>query len=132
LDDPVGAISVHCVNGIWGVLALGLFADGSYGAGINGIDSGVTGLFFGDAGQFVSQIIAVVVLFVWGFGVSFIFFKLLDKVWGLRVAPEIELDGLDIPEMGVLAYPDQQLVKCELDYDSEDNAPIKQLARFKK
>lgn len=132
LDDPVGAISVHCVNGIWGVLALGLFADGSYGAGINGIDSGVTGLFFGDAGQFGAQVIAVIVLFVWGFGVSFIFFKVLDKIWGLRVAPEVELDGLDIPEMGVLGYPDVQLVKCELDYDSEDNAPVKQLARFKK
>ncbi len=132
LDDPVGAISVHCVNGIWGVLALGLFADGSYGAGLNGVDGGVTGLFFGDASQFVAQLIAVVVLFVWGFGVSFIFFKVLDKVWGLRVAPEVELDGLDIPEMGVLGYPDVQMLKCELDYDSEDNAPIKQLARFKK
>jgi Amt family ammonium transporter len=48
----------------------------------------------------------------------------------LRVAPEDELEGLDIPEMGVLAYPDQQLVRGELDYDSEDNAPIKQLVRF--
>lgn len=132
LDDPVGAISVHCVNGIWGVIALGLFADGSYGAGINGVDRGVTGLFFGDPGQLVAQLIAVVVLFVWGFGVSFLFFKVLDQIWGLRVAPEVELDGLDIPEMGVLGYPDLQLVKCELDYDSEDNAPIKQLARFKK
>lgn len=132
LDDPVGAISVHCVNGLWGVISLGLFADGSYGAGLNGVEGGVTGLFFGDAGQFVAQLIAVVVLFVWGFGVSFIFFKVLDKVWGLRVAPEVELDGLDIPEMGVLGYPDIQLVKCELDYDSEDNMPIKQLARFKK
>ncbi len=132
LDDPVGAISVHCVNGIWGVIALGLFADGSYGDGFNGVAGGVKGLFYGDASQLVAQLIAVAVLFVWGFGVSFLFFKLLDKVWGLRVAPEVELDGLDIPEMGVLAYPDMQLVKCELDYDSADNAPIKQLARFKR
>ncbi|MDF2941744.1 MAG: ammonium transporter [Herbinix sp.] len=132
LDDPVGAISVHCINGLWGVIALGLFADGSYGDGVNGVAGGVKGLFFGDASQLVAQLIAVVVLFVWGFGVSYLFFKLLDKVWGLRVAPEVELDGLDIPEMGVLAYPDQQLLKCELDFDSADNAPIKQLARFKK
>ncbi|MHB8131708.1 MAG: ammonium transporter [Mobilitalea sp.] len=132
LDDPVGAISVHCVNGIWGVIALGLFADGTYGDGVNGVAGGVKGLFFGDASQLVAQLIAVAVLFIWGFGVSYLFFKLLDKVWGLRVAPEVELDGLDIPEMGVLAYPDQQLIKCELDFASADNAPIKQLDRFKK
>ncbi len=132
IDDPVGAISVHCVNGLWGVLALGLFADGSYGGGWNGVDGNVTGLFYGDGGQFVAQLIACAVLFIWGFGVSFIFMKVLDKVWGLRVSPEAELEGLDIPEMGVLAYPDLALVKGELDYDSPDNAPIKQLARYKK
>jgi Amt family ammonium transporter len=130
LDDPVGAISVHCVNGLWGVISLGLFADGSYGAGLNGVDGGVTGLFYGDAGQFGAQLIAVAVLFIWGFGVSFVFFKVLDKVWGLRVTPEIELAGLDIPEMGVAAYPDLQLLQSELDYDSADNAPIKQLAKY--
>jgi Amt family ammonium transporter len=132
LDDPVGAISVHCVNGLWGVISVGIFSDGSYGAGLNGVDGGVTGLLYGDAGQFAAQLIAVAVLFIWGFGVSFIFFKVLDKVWGLRVSPEAELDGLDIPEMGVLGYPDFQYVKGELDYDSPDNIPIKQLARFKK
>jgi Amt family ammonium transporter len=132
LDDPVGAISVHGVNGFWGVLSLGLFADGKYGDGINGVAGGVTGLFFGDASQFVAQLIAIAVLLIYGFGVSYVFFKILDKVWGLRVAPEIELEGLDIPEMGVLAYPDEQLVRSELDYDSEDNAPIKQLERFGK
>jgi ammonium transporter, Amt family len=132
LDDPVGAISVHGVNGFWGVLALGLFADGSYGDGYNGVSGGVTGLFYGDASQLVAQLIAIGVLLVWGLGVSYVFFKLLDKVWGLRVAPEDELEGLDIPEMGVLAYPDQQMVRTELDYDSEDNAPIKQLERFGK
>ena len=132
LDDPVGAISVHCVNGLWGVISLGLFADGSYGDGFNGVAGGVTGLFYGDSGQFLSQLITVGVLFVWGFGVSFIFYKVLDKVWGIRVAPEAELEGLDIPEMGVYAYPDMQMVKCDLDYDSVDNAPIKQLERFKK
>jgi Amt family ammonium transporter len=70
-------------------------------------------------------------LFLWGFGMSYLFFRILDKVWGLRVTPEQELDGLDIPEMGVLAYPDSQLLRTELDYGSEDNAPIPQLNRFK-
>lgn len=130
LDDPVGAISVHCVNGLWGVVSVGLFADGSYGDGLNGVEGGVTGLFYGDASQLGAQLIAVLVLFIWGFGVSYIFFKVLDKVWGLRVNPEDELAGLDIPEMGVLAYPDTQLAVSELDYYSEDNAEIKQLARF--
>jgi len=131
IDDPVGAISVHCVNGLWGIIALGLFADGSYGDGINGVAGGVKGLFYGDASQLAAQLIVVAVLIVWGFGGSFLFFKALDKVWGLRVAPEIELEGLDLQEMGVLAYPDRQLIRTELDYDSTDNAPIKQLARFK-
>jgi ammonium transporter, Amt family len=130
LDDPVGAISVHGVNGIWGVLATGLFADGTYGDGLNGVAGGVRGLFYGDASQLLAQLIAVFVLIVWGFGVSLVFFKVLDRVWGLRVAPEDELEGLDIPEMGVLAYPDHLRASSELDYDSADNRTIKQLARF--
>ncbi|MFA5726311.1 MAG: ammonium transporter, partial [Saccharofermentanaceae bacterium] len=131
LDDPVGAISVHGVNGFWGVISLGLFADGSYGDGLNGVAGGVRGLIFGDASQLLAQGIALLVLIVWGFGLSFVFFKVLDKVWGLRVSPEDELEGLDVPEMGVLAYPDSVLTRSELDFDSADNAPIKQLARFK-
>jgi len=132
LDDPVGAISVHGVNGLWGVISVGLFADGSYGDGLNGVAGGVRGLFFGDASQLKAQLIAVVVLFVWGFGVSFAFLKVLDKVWGLRVSPEAELNGLDIPEMGVGAYPDLQLVRSpELDYPSSNNSEIKQLLGLK-
>lgn len=133
LDDPVGAVSVHGVNGFWGVIALGLFADGKYGDGWNGVEGGVTGLFYGDAGQLGAQLVAIVVLIVWGFGVSYLFFKILDKVWGLRVSPEVELEGLDIPEMGALAYPDMVMNRSEeLDYNSEDDAEIKQLERFKK
>lgn len=131
LDDPVGAISVHGVNGFWGVIAVGLFADGVYGDGLNGVAGGVRGLFYGDASQLVAQLIALLVLVVWGFGLSFAFFKLLDKVWGLRVSPEDELEGLDGPEMGVLAYPDLMLTRSELDYDSHDNVRIKQLERFR-
>lgn len=130
IDDPVGAISVHCVNGVWGVISVGLFADGTYGDGLNGVAGGVKGLFFGNTSQLLAQLIAVAVLIIWGFGLSYIFFKILDKVWGLRVKPEDELEGLDIPEMGVLAYPDNQLVRSDLDYDSSDNAEIKQLDRF--
>ena len=59
VDDPVGAVAVHGVNGAWGVLALGLFADGSYGDGWNGVAGTVKGLFYGDASQFVAQLIGV-------------------------------------------------------------------------
>ena len=131
LDDPVGAISVHGINGFWGVISVGLFADGKYGDGLNGVSGNVTGLFFGDASQLMAQLVGIAVLLIYGFGVSFVFFKILDKVWGLRVSPEDELDGLDVAEMGVMAYPDQQLIRGELDYDSADNAEIKQLRRFK-
>ncbi|HEY5562029.1 MAG TPA: ammonium transporter [Clostridiaceae bacterium] len=109
IDDPVGAISVHMVNGMWGIIATGLFADGTYGEGFNGVAGGVKGLFFGDGGQLIAQFINIGVLIVWGIGLSYVFFKVLDKVWGIRVKPEDEIAGLDIPEMGMLAYPDFQL-----------------------
>ncbi|HEX3039129.1 MAG TPA: ammonium transporter, partial [Caproiciproducens sp.] len=129
LDDPVGAISVHCVNGLWGVIALGLFADGSYGDGINGIAGNVKGLFYGDAGQFAAQMIVVAVLFIWGFGVSYIWFKFLNKVWGLRVKPEVEIEGLDMEEMGALAYPDFVIQQSELDMVSPDPVIIKKYVK---
>lgn len=107
IDDPVGAISVHCVNGVWGVIATGLFADGTYGEGMNGVAGPVTGLFYGGGfSQLLAQLAGVGVLFVWGFGFSLLFLKLLDRVWGLRVSPEIELEGLDREEMGAYGYPD--------------------------
>lgn len=124
IDDPVGAISVHCVNGVWGVIALGLFADGTYGDSLNGVAGGVRGLFYGDAGQFAAQLITVAVLIVWGFGLSYCWFKLLDKVWGIRVKPEVEIEGLDREEMGAIGYPDFVLQQSELDtVPSEETAP---------
>jgi ammonium transporter, Amt family len=116
IDDPVGAISVHGVNGIWGIIALGLFADGSYGVGYNGVTtSAVRGLFYGDPGQLLAQLICVGVLVVWGFGASYLFYKVLHKTVGIRVSAEAEVGGLDMPEMGMLAYPDFQLTSAEFD-----------------
>lgn len=109
IDDPVGAVSVHGVNGMWGIIALGLFADGTYGDGFNGVVGGVRGLFYGGGfGQLGAQLVDILMLVVWGFGISYLFFKLLDKVMkgGIRVSQEVEINGLDIPEMGMLAYPD--------------------------
>jgi Amt family ammonium transporter len=106
IDDPVGAISVHGVNGLWGILSLGLLADGTYGAGWNGVAGNVTGLFYGDASQFfaeviggIANIVAVGLMAV----VAWYITSLLTK--GHRVSAEVEDQGLDIPEMGALAYP---------------------------
>jgi Amt family ammonium transporter len=106
VDDPVGAISVHGVNGAWGVLSLGLFADGKYGDGWNGVPGTVTGLFYGDARQFLAQGIGTLTCFVFVFASFFLFFKLVDVLIGNRVSVETELQGLDLPEMGALAYPE--------------------------
>ncbi len=106
IDDPVGAVSVHGVNGIWGIIALGLFADGSYGEGLNGVAGTVRGLFYGGTGQFLAQLVNAAVVIVYGVLFSWLFWKVLDKIIKLRVKPEDEIEGLDIPEMGLLAYPD--------------------------
>ncbi|MGZ6897501.1 MAG: ammonium transporter, partial [Acidimicrobiia bacterium] len=106
VDDPVGAVAVHGANGLWGVLALGLFADGKYGDGFNGVAGGVKGLFYGDGGQFMAQLTSAVVLVVWCSIACVIFFTILKKAGILRSTVEAEIAGLDIPEMGALAYPD--------------------------
>jgi len=115
IDDPVGAIAVHGVNGFWGVLSLGLFADGSYGQGWNGVGAdkymgvagkGVTGLFYGDASQFFAELIGGLTCFVFVFVVMYIFFKICKATIGLRSSEADEVGGLDIPEMGVHGYVD--------------------------
>ncbi len=105
IDDPVGAFAVHGACGTWGALALGLFADGSYGSGWNGVSGPVRGLLFGDAGQFVAQCIGVATNVVFVFGMSFGFFRLVDRIMGNRVPAEVEHAGLDSLEMGTDAYP---------------------------
>ncbi|PYQ54200.1 MAG: ammonium transporter [Acidobacteria bacterium] len=106
VDDPVGAISVHGVNGAWGVLSLGLFADGVYGDGWNGVPGKVTGLFYGAPKQFLAECIGVAVCFAWTFATIYVFFKVVDVILGNRVSVETELAGLDLPEVGALAYPE--------------------------
>ncbi|HEX4275221.1 MAG TPA: ammonium transporter [Bryobacteraceae bacterium] len=111
VDDPVGAISVHGVNGIWGVISVGLFADGksNYGGSWNGVNGSVTGLFYGDAGQLVAQLIGVATLIGFVFTFSFVVNLVIDAVVGQRVGAKVELEGLDIPEMGALGYPEFEL-----------------------
>ncbi|HEX9137326.1 MAG TPA: ammonium transporter, partial [Nitrospirota bacterium] len=111
VDDPVGAVSVHGTCGAWGMNALGLFADGTYGDGLNNVPGTVKGLFYGGVSQFAAQVIGVVVNFVFVFVVMFVFFKLLDKIIPLRVSEEVEFEGLDQSEVAVTAYPDFSITK---------------------
>jgi ammonium transporter, Amt family len=106
IDDPVGAISVHGVNGAWGLLSLGLFADGTYGDGLNGVAGTVSGLFYGNASQFVAEAVGVMTNFIFVFVTMYVFFKVLDMIVPLRVDEEIEREGLDQAEVAVSAYPD--------------------------
>jgi len=106
VDDPVGAIAVHGFNGAWGVLSLGLFADGVYGDGWNGVPGTVRGLFYGDASQFVAQCIGTLTCFLFVFSAFYTFFKIVEVTIGNRVPADVELQGLDLPEMGALGYPD--------------------------
>jgi len=115
IDDPVGAISVHGVNGAWGLIAVGLFSDGSYGGGWNGVGAtdylgvagrGVTGLFYGDSKQLVAQLVEVAVGVIWNVAVGGAAFWIIGKLVGNRVSAEVELKGLDIPEMGAEGYPE--------------------------
>jgi Amt family ammonium transporter len=105
IDDPVGAISVHGVNGAWGCLSLGLFADGTYGDGYNGVSGGVKGLFYGGGfSQLVAEIIGVTTCFVTLAILSIIVYRIAEALVGNRVSEEVEIEGLDIPEMGITGY----------------------------
>jgi Amt family ammonium transporter len=116
IDDPVGAISVHGVNGAWGLVAVGLLSDGTYGAGWNGVGAteylgkagqGVTGLFYGDSSQLIAQVVEVGVGVAWNVIAGGICFYVIGKVLGSnRVSAEVEIAGLDIPEMGAAGYPE--------------------------
>jgi Amt family ammonium transporter len=112
IDDPVGAISVHGVNGAWGVLSLGLFADGVYGDGLNGVVGPVRGLLYGDGSQFAAQLVGTVTNIIFVFITMYVFFRVLDKITPLRVPADQELEGLDQHEVAVTAYPDFNLRKA--------------------
>ncbi len=99
IDDAVGAVTCHLTGGAWGLIALGLFADGTY--------SGVTGLLYGGGtGQLIAQVIGVLAGFAWAFGTGLILFWVLKKTVGIRVSEEEEIRGLDITEHGLVAYPE--------------------------
>ena len=92
LDDPVGAIAVHGVNGVWGTIAVGLF-------------SVENGLFYGGGfSQLIAQIIGVVAVLVWVISAMSIFILILKSISSIRISPEAEIQGLDFSEHGSTAY----------------------------
>ncbi len=115
VDDPVGAISVHGTNGLWGVISVGLFADGT---------NGVKGLFYGDPTQLVAQLIGCATLVGFVFSFSYVANSALHALIGQRVSAADELEGLDIPEMGALCYPEFVL---KADTTHVPSAPVSDL-----
>lgn len=109
IDDPLSAIAVHGVCGIWGLIAVGLFADGTYGIGLHGVEGGVTGLLYGNVTQILAQLAGIGANLVWVGLTSFALFKGIDLVIGMRVKPFEELEGLDYHELGAPAYGDPLL-----------------------
>jgi Amt family ammonium transporter len=101
VDDPVGAVSVHGVNGVWGTIAYGLFSTSE-------------GLFYGHGFKSLGvQVLGAATAFVWAFGLGMILFFALKKTVGLRVDAEEELRGLDIREHGNEAYAGFQIFMTE-------------------
>ena len=98
IDDPIGAVSVHGANGLWSLISVGIFADGSY--------LGVKGLITGSGWQLLAQFIGCVTLVAWTFGVGYLIFLLLKKTIGLRVPIEEEIAGIDLYEHGLSCYSD--------------------------
>ena len=104
LDDPVGAVSVHMVNGVWGTMALGLFADPTVSPAAA---VAKPGLFLGGGmQQLLPQLIGIVSVAAFVVAVSSVSWLIIRAVVGLRVSPEEEVEGLDMGEHGNVAYPD--------------------------
>jgi Amt family ammonium transporter len=131
IDDPCGAISVHGMCGAFGVLCVGLFADGTYGSGWNGVAQPVKGVIpalldgssifntNGPMSQLGAQVIDVGVGFLWAFGVTWVLFTILKRYVQIRVSPEVEIEGTDRGEFGQVCYPDF-VITSETDPGSAD------------
>jgi Amt family ammonium transporter len=105
VDDPVGAVAVHALNGVWGTVAIGLFA--SANAGIMTDMGAVNGLFYGGGfSQLGIQLLGTLVISAWSFGTMVATFYLMKVTIGIRVSVKEELEGLDISEHGTTSYPE--------------------------
>jgi len=117
IDDPIGAVPVHMVAGIWGTLSLGLFAAGKYGASTptgQDISTVATGLFYGGGvGVLKAQLIGSASITVATFVVAMALMYAVKATGTLRVSAEGELEGLDVHEHGSSAYPEYMISGSE-------------------
>ncbi len=114
IDDPVGAVSVHFANGVWGTLAVGLFSDGTDGVG--------KGLFYGGGfTQFGIELLGIVAIDAYVLIVMFIVFTIIDKTIGLRVPAKVEIEGLDIHEHGLASAYSGFAITDATDYTMDVN-----------
>ena len=119
IDDPVGAVAVHFVNGVWGTIAVGLFADPSAPAGLSGL------FYTGSFSLLGVQTLGIVSILAWTALMMFITFTVLKKTIGLRVSPEEEIRGLDSTEHGLpSAYADFVPAVESLDYGFGDAVAV--------
>ena len=119
IDDPVGAVSVHMVNGIWGTLAVGLFSTGADGVG--------KGLFYGGGfRQLGIQVLGIIAIDAYVLVTMFIAFKIIDRFIGLRVPAQVEIDGLDIHEHGLAsAYSGFAITDVtQMEVDANENTDL--------
>ena len=129
IDDPVGAISVYGLNGLWGTLAVGLFAQDKYVQ--NSLGYTVNGLFFGGGVDLLAvQALAVISVFLWAFPLSWAIFKLLNATLGLRVSPEEEARGLDFGEHSMTSYPVFEELQKKQEEIIEELERVGQLSRL--
>ena len=119
VDDPVGAVSVHMVNGMWGTIAVGLFSNGTDGVGV-GL------LYGGGVHQLGVQVLGIVCIAAYVLFTMFIVFKVIDKTIGLRVPAQVEIDGLDIHEHGLVsAYSGFAITDVtDMDIDINENTDL--------
>jgi Amt family ammonium transporter len=104
IDDPIGAVSVHGMAGVWGTLACGLFAAPSLATNLA---TGKAGLVYsGSFHQLGVQALGLVAVGAWTFSLSFGALYAMHKIWGIRVEPEVETAGLDVSEHGMWGYPE--------------------------
>jgi Amt family ammonium transporter len=104
IDDPVGASAVHGVNGAWGILSVGIFANGTYGEGLNGVAGNVRGLVAGDWGQLLASVIGILVNIAWVAPVAALTLFIVGKTVGNRISRTDEIEGADIGEVGLPGY----------------------------